>query len=226
MHRDQTRKVLRQDALQNVPTDRMLVRFLQRQYTRHRGRFLHKISLKRVKRISFVKFRLPIGGLVDTRLHDPWCTTNPTAVTGCECLPPPTLVEPSPTAQYRCKPVPPATSPPIAPEYLASLFTCPTDVHEHDDWILKQLPKRTCGELQGKIGQPAEGWGIYYQEGWGRDLIVLAIFVVFLIASLLFGVLWSRFQMDVQGAFGVSAYMVTASAVLISLIVTRAEKWG
>jgi hypothetical protein len=62
----------------------------------------------------------------------------------------------------KCIPGPPATYPPISPEYLASLFTCPTDVHEEDTWILDQLPKRTCGELAGQIGVPAEGWGIYY----------------------------------------------------------------
>jgi hypothetical protein len=97
-------------------------------------------------------------------------------------------------------------------------------VHEKDIWILKQLPKRICGQLQGRIGQPAEGWGIYYQEGWDRDVITLAIFVVFAVASLLFGVLWTTFQYDVQGAFGVSAYMVATCAVLIPVVVTRVEK--
>jgi hypothetical protein len=99
-------------------------------------------------------------------------------------------------------------------------------VHESDTWILNQLPKRTCGELAGRIGVPAEGWGIYYQEGWDRDVITLAILVVFIVASLLFGVLWSRYRFDVQGAFGVSAYMIACCAVLVPFAVTRAEKLG
>ncbi|CAO2657319.1 Nn.00g034450.m01.CDS01 [Neocucurbitaria sp. VM-36] len=226
MHRNRSRKVLQQDKIEGVTTDRTLLCFLRDQYMRHRGRFLHMISLKSVKGIFFVKFRLPIGGSVDVRHHNPCCVANPTAPTPCECIPPPPKVEPSPTAEYRCIPGPPATSPPIPPEYLSSLFTCPSDVHKDDTWILDQLPKRTCGELQGKIGQPAEGWGIYYQEGWDRDMITLLVFLIFLLASLLFGILWSRFEFDVQGAFGVSAYMVTASSILVTLIATRAEKMG
>lgn len=117
-------------------------------------------------------------------------------------------VEPSPGAEYRCIPGPPATYPPIPPEYLSSLITCPTDVHEKDTWILDQLPKRTCGK-------PAFGWGIYYEEDWDRATISLVILVVFIIASLIFGILWSRFKYDIQGAFGVSAYMIASCAVLI-----------
>lgn len=226
MHRNRQRKVLQQDRIEGVTTDRTLLCFLRQQYMRHRGRFLHMISLKHVRGIYFVKFRLPIGGSVDVRHHNPCCVANSTAPTLCECIPPPPKVEPSPTAEYRCIPGPPATYPPVPPEYLSSLFTCPTDAHQDDTWILDQLPKRTCGELQGKIGQPAEGWGIYYQEGWDRDMIALVVFLIFVLASLLFGILWSKFQFDVQGAFGVSAYMCTASGILVTLIATRVERSG
>ena len=226
MHRNRLRKVLQQERIEDVTTDRALLCFLRKQYLRHRGRFLHMLSLKSVKGISFVKFRLPIGGSVDVRHHDPCCVTNNTGKVSCECIPPPPKVEPSPGAEYRCIPGPPATYPPIPPVYLASLFTCPTDVHEKDTWILDQLPKRTCGELRGQVGQPAEGWGIYYDEGLDRDTLALTVLVVFLIACVLFGVLWSRFQYDVQGAFGVSAYMVACCAVLLPVIVTRLENKG
>lgn len=104
------------------------------------------------------------------------------------------------------------------------LFTSPSCVNEHDTWILDQLPKRTCGELYGKVGQPTEGWGIYYKEGWDRDKITLIVFILFVSGSLLFGALWSKFKMDVQGAFGVSAYMVAACGILVSLIATRVDK--
>lgn len=226
MHRNQLRKVLHQDRIEDVTTDRTLLCFLRIQYLRHRGRFLHMLSLKSVKGIFFVKFRLPIGGSVDVRHHNPCCVAASVGSVTCECIPPLPKVEPSPGAEYRCIPGPPATYPPIPPEYLSSLFTCPTDVHEEDTWILDQLPKRTCGQLQGQIGKPAEGWGIYYQEGWDRDIITLAILMIFVVASLLFGILWSRFQYDIQGAFGVSAYIVASCAVIIPVIATRAEKLG
>lgn len=226
MHRSGVRKVLQQDRIEGVTTDRTLLCFLRKQFLRHRGRILHKLSLKSVKGIFFVKFRLPIGGSVDVRHHNPCCVANPTAQSPCECIPPLPKVEPSPGAEYRCIPGPPATYPPIPPEYLSSLFTCPSDCHKDDTWILDQLPKRTCGELQGKVGQPAEGWGIYYQEGLDRDMITLLVFLIFMFASLLFGVLWSKYQFDMQAAFGVSAYMVAASTIITTMIATRAEKMG
>ena len=226
MHRDRFRKVLYQDVMEKITTDRTLLCFLQKQYFRHRGRFLHVLSLKRVKGIFFVKLRLPIGGSVDVRHHDPCCIASSIGSIRCECIPPPPKVEPSPGAEYICIPGPPATYPLIPPEYLASLLTCPTDVHEQDTWILDQMPKRTRDELRGQIGQPAEGWGIYHEEGLDRDMITLAILVVFILASVLFGILWSRFHFDIQGAFGVSSYMVACCAIFISFFATRVEKLG
>ncbi|CAN9338657.1 unnamed protein product [Alternaria alternata] len=226
MHRNRLRKDLKQDRIEDITTDRALLCFLRKQYRLHRGRFLHALSLQSVKGISFVKFRLPIGGSVDVRHHDPCCVADTTGPKTCECIPPPPKVEPSPGAEYRCIPGPPATYPPIPPVYLASLFTCPTDVHEKDTWILDQLPKRTCGELKGQIGQPAEGWGIYYDEGLDGDMLAWTILIVFLVASLLFGVLWSKFQYDIQGAFGVSAYMVACCAAVLPVIVTKLGNKG
>jgi hypothetical protein len=222
MHRNRVRKILQQDRIEAVKTDRALICYMRKQYACHRGHLLNVFGLKSVTGIFLVRFRLPLGGSVDVRDHDPCCTENK----ACECIPPLDKVEPSPGAEYRCIPGPPATYPPIPPEYLSMLFSCPSYTHEADTWILDQLPKRTCGVLQGKAGQPAEGWGIYYQEGWDRDLITVAVFLVFVLASLLFGVLWSRFQYDVQGAFGVSAYMITAGGILIALLASWAEKIG
>ncbi|KAJ8113629.1 hypothetical protein OPT61_g4288 [Boeremia exigua] len=223
MHHDRSRKVLQQDLLQNVHTDRELFRFMQQQYIQHRGRFRSMLSFKSVQGIFLVRFSLPSGKIVVVREHKPYCTIN-TTQTKCQCIPPADIVEPSQNAQYRCVPGPPEVYPPIPSEHLLLLFSHPDDANEDDDWILKQLPKRVCGKLQGQRGQPAEGWGVYYQEGWDRDLIFVVIFLVFLIASVVFGVLWSVLKLDVQGAFGVSAYMVAVCALLIPLLVTALDK--
>ena len=49
---------------------------------------------------------------------------------------------------------------------------------------------------------------------------------MFLLASLLFAILWCYFKFDVQGAFGVSSYIVTASGIVVAAIVNRAGKMG
>ncbi|CAI9630826.1 unnamed protein product [Alternaria burnsii] len=221
MHRTRRRKIVKQDRVDEITTDQTLLRFLQRQYATHRGRFLNIARLKTVQRIVFVKFRLPMGGSVDVQ-HHLYCIADPANWKYCECTPPPNKVG----VEYEYSPSPPKTHPPIPPEYLASLFTCATDVHEEDDWILNQLPKRTCGVLQGQKGQPAEGWGIYFLEGWDREIISLLILFIFFLASLLFGVLWWKFQFDLQGGFGVSAYMMAVCTVVISVVVTRLENKG
>ncbi|CAN9327635.1 unnamed protein product [Alternaria alternata] len=221
MHRTRRRKIVKQDRVDEITTDRTLLRFLQRQYATHRGRFLNIARLKTVQRIVFVKFRLPMGGSVDVQ-HHLYCIADPANWKYCECTPPPNKVG----VEYEYSPSPPKTHPPIPPEYLASLFTCATDVHEEDDWILNQLPKRTCGVLQGQKGQPAEGWGIYFLEGWDREIISLLILFIFFLASLLFGVLWWKFQFDLQGGFGVSAYMMAVCTIVISVVVTRLENKG
>jgi hypothetical protein len=212
MHHDKTRKTVQQDRVEDATTDREVLKFMRQQYIRQRGRLLKILSLRRVKGVFFVKFLLPLGGSVDVRQHEHCSTT-------CDCIPPVAMVEPSATAEYKCYPVPPKTSPPMSPEFLAMLLYFPSEQHQDDTWILDQLPKRTCGRLQGAPGQPAEGWGIYYQEGWDQKLIILAVFLAFVLASLLFGVLWSVYRFDVQGAFGVSAWIATLGGILIALLI-------
>ena len=157
-----------------------------------------------------------MGGNVEIRYHEPCCNSRP-----CECLPSEDIVEPSPQAQYRCKPGPPATYPPILPDYLLHLFTSPSCINENETWILSQLPKRTCGQLHGTPDQPAEGWGIFYQEGWDMLKIVWLFIILFILGSLVFGVMWSIYQKDVQGAFGISAWWVTAGGSMLALLAIR-----
>ena len=99
----------------------------------------------------------------------------------------------------------------------------PSCIDEKESWVLTQMPKRTCGPLQGKADKPAEGWGIYYQEGWDELLIAAIVFVIFLLGSLIFGILWTMFTVDIQGAFTVSAYIVAACGVFLSFIVLHKQ---
>jgi hypothetical protein len=90
-------------------------------------------------------------------------------------------------------------------------------------FVLDQVPKRMGGELKGNVKALAEGWGLYFQEGW--DLRILTgMVVIVLVASLIFAVLWSYFKHDVQGAFGVSSYIVTAIGVPVALFLNQAGR--
>lgn len=120
---------------------------------------------------------------VDVHHHDRACERK-----ACKCVPPPDKVEPSPDAEYRCRPVPAAQIPPIGENYLMHIFASPECISPQQTWIYDQFPKRTCGQLMGRPDEPTFGWGVHFQEGWNWDKIWLVVFVLFVFGSLLFGI--------------------------------------
>ena len=106
------------------------------------------------------------------------------------------------------------------------MLQSPDCIDKRGTSILNILPRRICGKLEEGVEEAAEGWGIYYQEGLDADMVISVMFSIFLLGSLLFGVLWSVYEMDIQGAFGVSSYVVTASGVVIAWVASRAKHFG
>ncbi|KAH5319528.1 hypothetical protein HBI12_112360 [Parastagonospora nodorum] len=225
MQRGRYQRTVHQGRIDDIATDQALFSFMRKQLVQHRGKIRRMFSLKCVRGIYFVKFRLRVGGNAEVRNHEPCCTSSFPRI--CECIPPALKVEPSPDAEYRCAPAGPLdTWPPVLSEELMHMLTSPQCVNPKETFVLEQLPKRTKGELIGTIGRSVEGWGIHFQEGWDFDLLIGLVLAVFLLASLLFAVLWSHFKLDVQGAFGVSSYMVTASGIFVAWFANRAGKLG
>lgn len=94
----------------------------------------------------------------------------------------------------------------------------PELIGEEETTILDQIPKRMCGQLEAAGKVLTEGWGIYYEEGWNIGVIIIATAGVVVFASLLFGIGWTVLWDDVQGAWGVSSYMVTTCALIVALL--------
>ncbi|KAH4937135.1 hypothetical protein HBH74_079000 [Parastagonospora nodorum] len=225
MQRGRYQRTVYQDRIDDITTDQALFSFMRKQVAQYRGKVRKIFSMKCIQGMYFVKFRLRAGGSAEVRNHEPCCTSSHPQI--CECIPPAMKVEPSPDAEYRCAPAGPLDNwPPVLSEELMHMLTSPQCINPKETFVLEQLPKRTRGELIGTIGRPAEGWGIHFQEGWDFDLLIGIVLAVFLLASLLFAVLWSHFKLDVQGAFGVSSYMVTASGIFVAWFANRAGKLG
>ena len=104
------------------------------------------------------------------------------------------------------------------------MLKCPLQINEKQTWIYNLVPKRNWGELNGRADEPTEGWGFYFEEGWDFDVLVNVALVVFMLASLLFGILWTVLKSDIQGAFGVSSYIVTLSGLIIAFVVRQAGR--
>jgi hypothetical protein len=104
-------------------------------------------------------------------------------------------------------------------------FKHPELIAEKEMSILNQLPKRNCGKLQATGQVSANGWGLYYEENWNIGFIIVVIVGITISASLLFGICWTIAKNDIQGAWGVSSYMVTTCALIVALlsIISRAK---
>jgi hypothetical protein len=80
---------------------------------------------------------------------------------------------------------------------------------------LNQLPKRRLqGELQATKDELATGWGLHIEEGWHLPTIYCC-FVVIILFSLIFGIVWSVTRNDIQGAFAVSGFALTLGAMFL-----------
>lgn len=97
--------------------------------------------------------------------------------------------------------------PPVGSNYLLHLFKHPED---YDGELITYLrsPKKHGGRLQLGVG-----WGIHLVEGFLPSRVWLLMGGLFALGSLVFGVVWACRQQDVQGAFGVAAWMVTVAGL-------------
>ncbi|PZD41578.1 hypothetical protein A1F97_04265 [Pyrenophora tritici-repentis] len=122
-------------------------------------------------------------------------------------------------SQYDCIPAGPlAYGPPVLPAKMLHYFQHPELIAEEEMSVFNQLPKRNCGEIQATGQAPAEGWGLYYEENWNIGLIIVVMVAIVILASVLFGICWTLVKADIQGAWGVSSYMVTACGLVVALL--------
>lgn len=82
--------------------------------------------------------------------------------------------------------------------------------------ILDQFAKKLDGELIG----PEFGWGLYFKEGWNWEVVKVVI-LVYMFASLMFGVAWWIGKDDIQGGFGVAGYLVNVATAFLAFIAVR-----
>lgn len=109
--------------------------------------------------------------------------------------------------------------PPVGENFMTHWFH-----HPDEAWDLlyaySLFPKKRKGELEiDPYNAPRVGWGIQIVEGWLSYRLWLLSLLVFLGGSLAFAICWTILRHDIQGAFGVSAYIVA----LLTLTVGAAQ---
>lgn len=122
--------------------------------------------------------------------------------------------------EYECYPIPPKLSPPVGQRLMMDFFNDPDSIEKDITFVIRQLPKRTCGELQSQNHSLNEAWGIYYKEGWDWAKIWLVLGAGFCLPSLLFGVLWGILRQDIQGAFGIACWWMNGATIIVGIVGT------
>lgn len=125
---------------------------------------------------------------------------------------PPTLAEDD------FSPAPPLKRlPPIGPEHMMHLFTNCSSIPTDTTLYLRLVPKKRDRPLEVRLdkldGNP--GWGLHFVEAVNRSLAVTVAFLLSLILGLGFAVAWTVLKKDIQGAFGVAAYVTSVVALAV-----------
>lgn len=113
--------------------------------------------------------------------------------------------------------------PPVGERYLMHLFHHPED-YEDELITYERLPKKRGMKL--RVGQRADvgiGWGIHLVEDFLAYKIWSFFTSFFVVVSLIFGIVWAARKGDVQGAFGVAAYISALSTMIIGCCIAYLE---
>jgi hypothetical protein len=200
-----------------VHTDRDLFFLLRR-----RKSLGSLLSMRSVKRLSLVKFLVDLSEVVDTNSHSHNTSCGPSR-NDCTCTPPPNLIVPSTTAEYTLR-HPPKHVPAVGSNHLTHSFQHPECIKAEEKWVYNQVPKRIGSRLQSTPdNSPLLGWGVGFEEGWNESKLKHGGFLIFVVGSLVFAILWSILKHDIQSAFGISAYWMTGLAIIFGYVATYPE---
>lgn len=100
-------------------------------------------------------------------------------------------------------------------------FLNPGHLSPDQGWAFKQLPKRIGSPLEAGCDDFIPGWGVYFEDGWNYKKICLLIMLATLINSLVFGIDWCIFKLDVQAAFGITSYWIAAALMGLGFLALR-----
>jgi len=103
------------------------------------------------------------------------------------------------------------------------LFHHPED-YEDEQITYKRIPKKRGLKLRvGQHEDVAVGWGIHLVEGFLAYKVWTLFTNMFVIISLIFAVTWAVKRGDIQGAFGVAAYICALATLFIGCCVAYLE---
>ena len=129
------------------------------------------------------------------------------------------VLPPKTRDDYRYRPA--EIIPPVGENLLMHLYEHPEDADD-DDFCLDRIPKKLRERLVRPQRGSGIGWGVHLKEG--LNLKKTCIFgLLGLFFSVLFGVIWSVKRNDVQGGFGVAAFLMAALTFTAGIVQATLE---
>jgi hypothetical protein len=184
--------ILIQINVAGITSDSYLFACLRQHYLSIRGRWVPYLKFHRLECINFVQFELWPSDEVDVQpFYDQ------------RAVPPPSMAD---EYEFAAAPV----IPPISSSRLMHLWKSPGHPDGSGQTCLDRFPKRRRERLYVSLGErPAIGWGIHLVEGLDWVLIWMLIFIVVLIGSFVFRIMYSVLDHDIQSAFAISSYVIS-----------------
>lgn len=182
-------KLLNIDTTTPPTSDVAFFRLLRQTYTKNRGQFRNLFSIRALSEIRFVQFEVFRNDLADVRKYD--------------TIPPTTQKD-----NYLYAPMPAEDEPPVGTNRMRHLYDYPEHADEYLLDCFSRVPRKLRERLSVAPGKGRdEGWGICFIEGvsWPR---VCALGLAGVLASTVFGIVWTVVRDDIQGGFGVASYML------------------
>ena len=190
-------KKLLQLPVYDIKSDENFFRALNKHYQSKRNRWLSFISLQTLTGIKFVKFEMyRKSQSIDIRLKND--------------IPPPE------NRDYCYTPVPVDLIPPVGENRLMHLFNNP-DCAEDVLACVDRFPKKRKKKLACDDKAIVPGWGLDLEEGVCKKKTAIVYMVCMLVSSI-WGIMWTILGHDIGGAFTVSAYIIGIMVPLVTLM--------
>ncbi|KAK5015915.1 hypothetical protein LTR16_003441 [Cryomyces antarcticus] len=177
-----------------ITSDKYLAKKLRKLYFEKNRRWYKALKLRGLTTIVFVEFEVHQNRFTDIR--------------ACPAMPPLN------SRDYIFEPA--DLIPPVGSQYLLHLFEHPED-YDRERTAYLRMPKKR-GRLDAGVG-----YGISLVEGFLADRVWAFIVIIFVVGSLAFAVTWTCVKQDIQGAFGVAAWICTLAALTTGWVQTRLD---
>ncbi|KAI7563824.1 hypothetical protein KC317_g7466 [Hortaea werneckii] len=173
-------------APHNIRSDKDLAMALRNHYFEVNNKWWRALKLRGLATIDFVQFEVHQNRFADIRKSPDM---------------------PLPGQDYAFEPG--DLMPPMGSKYLLHLFRHPQD-YDGEMITYLRVPKKSGGRLG--LGR---GWGISLVEGFEASKVWMIFCIFFAVGSLVFGAVWASKKQDVQGAFGVAAWVCTLAGLAL-----------